>query len=262
MTRAADWDAASYHQVAQPHAAWGADVLGRLELRGDELVLDAGCGSGKVTAQLLERLPRGEVIAADASPAMLAQAQSGLQRYADQVSFIQTDLLEIDRALGVRRVDLVFSTATFHWIADHQRLFGALHNVLRPGGKLIAQYGGGDNLAEFMRTSDAVAARQPYAQTLNNKKLWRFFYTPQQEQAWLAQAGFTSIEAWLEPSPQTFADAPALGEYMRTIVLSSHVGVLPEAQRDAFVNEVAEEIIKRQGSPTLDYVRINVTAVA
>src|SRR5438067_13929126 len=99
MTGGADWDATRYHRVAQPHAAWGANVLDRLELRGDEVVLDAGCGSGRVTAQLLERLPRGRVIAADLSPAMLAEARSVLQPFGDQVAFVQADLLDVDRAL-------------------------------------------------------------------------------------------------------------------------------------------------------------------
>src|SRR5438105_15197627 len=110
--RAADWDARRYHRVAQPHAAWGANVLDRLELRGDEVVLDAGCGSGRVTAQLLERLPRGRVIAADLSPAMLAEARNTLQAYADRLTFVEADLQEIDCALS-EPVDVVFSTATF-----------------------------------------------------------------------------------------------------------------------------------------------------
>src|SRR5579872_1804276 len=135
MRHAADWDAVSYHQVARPHLAWGADVIERLGLRGDEVVLDAGCGSGRVTAQLLERLPRGRVIAADRSPAMLSEARSTLAAHAERVRFVQTDLLEIDARLAeAERVDVVFSTATFHWIADHARLFTALHRVLKPGG--------------------------------------------------------------------------------------------------------------------------------
>src|ERR1700681_3495808 len=100
-TSPANWDAGSYHQVARPHAAWGATVLDRLRLTGDERVLDAGCGSGRVTAQLLERLPRGHVIAADQSPAMLAEARKTLAAYADahQVTFLEADLLDIDRTL-------------------------------------------------------------------------------------------------------------------------------------------------------------------
>src|SRR5690348_7585666 len=122
----AEWDATRYHRVAQPHAAWGASVLDRLELRGDERVLDAGCGSGRVTAQLLERLPEGHVIAVDNSRAMLDQARQTLAAFGERVTFVEADLLEVDRALAGDTVDLIFSTAVFHWIRDHSRLFAAL----------------------------------------------------------------------------------------------------------------------------------------
>jgi trans-aconitate 2-methyltransferase len=256
-----DWDAARYHRVAQPHAVWGASVLDRLELAGDEVVLDAGCGSGKVTAQLLERLPRGRVIAADLSSSMLAEARATLAPFGQRVSFVQADLLEIDRALEADSVNAVFSTATFHWIDDHARLFAALHQVMRkPGACLVAQFGGGDNLAEFMRATEAVAARQPYAEHLLGKKLWRFYYSPEQTRARLGSAGFTSIEAWLEPSPQTFADAHALAEFARAVVLRNHLAALPAALHDAFIDDVMQQIRQRLGDWTLDYVRLNVDA--
>src|SRR5579864_2799123 len=179
--QATDWDAQRYHRVAQPHAAWGASVLDRLVLRGDEVVLDAGCGSGTVTAQLLERLPNGRVVALDLSPAMLAEARTSLAAFAPRVSFVQANLLEIDQAIEPASADAVFSTATFHWVADHARLFAGLRHVSRDGARLVAQYGGGDNLAEFMHATDAIATKPAYAEYLQGKALWRFFFTPDQD---------------------------------------------------------------------------------
>jgi trans-aconitate 2-methyltransferase len=262
MDRAADWDATRYHRVAQPHAAWGANVLDRITLRGDEVVLDAGCGSGRVTAQLLERLPRGRVIAADRSPAMLAEARNTLGGVSDRVTFLEADLLEVDRVLPRGHVDVVFSTATFHWIADHQRLFNALHEILQPGGRLVAQFGGGHNLAGFMQATDAVAARPPFVARFAGCDLWRFYDWPEQTRAHLEAAGFSSVEAWLEPSPQTFSTHASLAEFCRAVVLSSHLAVLPEALRDPFLNRVVEEIAARQGGLVLDYIRLNADAVA
>jgi trans-aconitate 2-methyltransferase len=258
----ADWDAARYHRVAQPHAVWGASVLDRLVLRGDEMVLDAGCGSGRVTAQLLERVPNGHVLAADRSRAMLAEARTTLERFGTRVTFVEADLLEIDRALEPGSVDAVFSTATFHWIDDHARLFGALRRVMRAAARLIAQFGGGDNLVEFMRATDAVAARQAYAAQLKGKSLWRFYYSAEQTRQRLQAAGFTWIEAWLEPSPQTFADAEALGDFARAVVLRNHLAELPPELHQAFVDEVTEQIQQRLGGWVLDYVRLNVDASA
>jgi trans-aconitate 2-methyltransferase len=261
MARRADWDASTYHRVAQPHAAWGASVLERIELRGDEDVLDAGCGSGKVTAQLLERLPHGHLFAADQSPAMLAEARTTLAPYAERVTFLQTDLLDIDRSLR-QKVNVVFSTAVFHWIADHPRLFAALRGVMHPHARLVAQCGGAGNLASFMRATDAVAARVPFAHSLGGRDLWRYYATPAETQARLQSAGFSAAEAWLEPSPQVFADPHALADFARTVVLSSHVAELPDPVRDDFVKQVVQEIARREGRFSLDYVRLNIQASA
>jgi trans-aconitate 2-methyltransferase len=260
MTSGADWDATRYHRVAQPHAAWGANVLDRLRLAGDELVLDAGCGSGRVTAQLLERLPRGRVVAADHSPAMLAEARNTLAAYAERVTFLQTDLLDIAEALQATQVDVIFSTAVFHWIADHPRLFVALRQVLEPGGRLVSQFGGGTNLQRFMRAADAVASREPFASRLDGKALWRYYATPEETEARLLQAGFKDPRAWLEPSPQTFADPTALADFCRGVVLSNHMAVLPDNLRQAFADQVVDEIAQREGRLSLDYVRLNVDA--
>src|ERR1051326_1516031 len=229
-----DWDAQRYHRVAQPHAAWGASVLDRLRLNGDEVVLDAGCGSGRVSAQLMQQLPNGRLIGVDNSPAMLTEARATLATYGDRVSFIQANLLELDQSLAPDSVDAIFSTATFHWIDDHQRLFNALRAVARPGAQLVSQFGGGDNLREFMRATDAVASEPAYAKYFEGKALWRFYYTPDQTRARLAAAGFTKIETWLEPPPQTFADQDARGDFARAVVLRNHVCVLPESLQADF----------------------------
>jgi trans-aconitate 2-methyltransferase len=262
-TPPANWDAGRYHEVARPHAAWGATLLDRLRLTGDERVLDAGCGSGRVTAQLLERLPRGHVIAADLSPAMLAEARKTLATWAaeQRVTFVEADLLDIDRALD-RTVEVILSTAVFHWIADHPRLFAALRKVLRPTGYLVAQCGGAGNLANFMRAADHVAAQAPFAAVLQGLDLWRFYYTPEETEARLLAAGFARAQAWMERSPQQFTDAAALGEFCRAVVLTSHVAALPESLRDDFVDRVVTEIARREGAWTLDYVRLNLDAFA
>jgi trans-aconitate 2-methyltransferase len=155
--RPRDWDAASYERVSAPLEAMGRDVLDRLQLRGDERVLDAGCGTGRVTAALLERLPRGEVIAVDGSPAMVEQAR---ERLGDAADVRVADLLELELE---QPVDAILSTATFHWIADHNRLFTRLRENLVPGGRLAAQCGGQGNVAELEAAARTVGEREPFA---------------------------------------------------------------------------------------------------
>src|SRR4051812_36552112 len=151
-----DWNAPSYERVSAPLEAMGREVLDRLDPRGDERVLDAGCGTGRVTAALLERLPRGEVVAVDGSPAMIEQAR---ERLGGGVDLRVADLLELRLE---KPVDAILSTATFHWIADHDKLFARLLEVLNPGGRLVAQCGGAGNVADVDRAARTVGAREPY----------------------------------------------------------------------------------------------------
>ena len=145
---AREWNAAAYEGLSSPQTRWGAEFLGRLELRGAEDAIDAGCGTGKVTGLLLERLPRGTVLAVDGSRAMV---EAAAERFAGEprVRVEHQDLLELEVE---EPVDLVFSTATFHWIKDHERLFDRLARALKPGGRLAAQCGGEGNISRATRS--------------------------------------------------------------------------------------------------------------
>ena len=129
---APDWNAEKYQRVSEPQWNWGLKVLAELALEGNETVLDAGCGTGRLTAVLLERLPAGRVVALDVSKAMLEVAQRELERFGERVAFIHGDL----SALGLHhRCDVVFSTATFHWVLEHAAMLRGLFDALRPGGR-------------------------------------------------------------------------------------------------------------------------------
>src|SRR3954451_16269129 len=132
MPEARSWDGAEYDRLSTPMERLGREVLERLELRGDETLLDAGCGSGRLTELLLERLPEGRVITVDLSPSMIEAAR---ERLGDRADLRVADLVGLD--LGGETVDVVFSTATFHWIANHDELFASLRAALRPGGRLV-----------------------------------------------------------------------------------------------------------------------------
>jgi len=243
--RPREWDAATYDRVASPHVRWGSEVLSRLALAGDECVLDAGCGSGRVTEQLLRRLPRGQVLALDASAAMLAEARRRLSGYGSRVHFIQADLTQ---PLPLQRLlDAVFSTATFHWIADHGALFRHLAAAMRPGAQLVFQCGGAGNIASVQAALHRVGDGWPGP--------WRFA-TPEETRAALAAAGFTTIEAWLSEEPVAIAPGEPLETFLRTVILGAHLDRLPASEHAAFVKAVAALLPR----PEIDYVRLNVVA--
>jgi trans-aconitate 2-methyltransferase len=243
---ARDWDAETYHRVSGPQVAFAGAVLDRLALEGHETVLDAGCGSGRVTLMLLERLPHGRVIAVDQSPSMVEHARDAL---GDRATVRQADLMELELD---EPVDAVFSSAVFHWVPDHDRLFAALHEALRPGGRLVAQCGGAGNVARFLAAAKEVAAEPPFAEHLAGwEGPWNFAGAEQTAER-LERAGFADVQTWLEPYP-VVPDDPA--DYLRTVCLGYHLEQLPEALRDDFV-----EMVLARSSPELDYVRLNITA--
>ena len=243
--KSGDWNAASYDRVADPQARWGAEVLARLPLAGDETVLDAGCGTGRVTELLLARLPRGRVVALDASAAMLAEAGRRLEPFGHRVSFVQADL---EQPLPIAEpVDAVLSTATFHWVLDHDALFANLAAVLRPGGWLVAQCGGFGNIATLLDIAKEV---HPGFRRVHN------FQTPEATRERLERSGFESIETWLSPAPTPFETIPQFEAFLETVCLRTFLEELPPDQRAPFVHEVAT----RMPAPQLDYIRLNLTA--
>jgi trans-aconitate 2-methyltransferase len=248
--RIVDWDAVTYDRIAGPQEEWGREVLARLELNGDETVLDAGCGSGRVTRLLLERLPSGHVIGVDASPAMIelaAQAFAG----DDRVELIVGDLVELELP---HPVDAIFSNATFHWIADHRRLFEVLYACLAPGGQLEAQCGGEDNVAELVRNLEALQGDARFAPYLRGFRPNWNFASVEDTRTRLARAGFEQIECGLErrrvqpPDPRAFFRAGGPG---------SHLEHLPAELQDTFTDALLGSMPRPF---TLEFVRLNISA--
>jgi trans-aconitate 2-methyltransferase len=240
-----EWDAETYDAIADPQFRWGSAVVDRLELVGDETVLDAGCGSGRVTALLAERLPRGHVVALDGSRSMLETARRRLASFGGRIRFVHADLmlpLPLDDP-----VDAILSTATFHWVPDHDALFSNLAAVLRPGGRLVAQCGGAGNLAAVVRALEALGA-DPFT--------GKVFATPERTEERLRAAGFEDARCWLHAEPTPFESTDALAIFLRTVVLRDHVRSMTGPQAESFAHDVVARLPRLE----LDYVRLNIDA--
>jgi trans-aconitate 2-methyltransferase len=240
-----DWDATTYDRIADPQFRWGVAVLDRLEVARGDTVLDAGCGSGRVTEALLERFPDANVYALDGSPSMLEQAAERLAPYGGRVTLVHADLME---PLPVEAVDSVFSTATLHWVPDHERLFANLAGAMRPGANLVAQCGGAGNLATV--TS---ALEQLGAATFEGNKV---FASAEDTTARLERAGFDEIRCWLHDEPTPFASLDDLATFLKTVALGAHVDDMTHGEADAFALDVASRLPRLE----LDYVRLNIDA--
>jgi trans-aconitate 2-methyltransferase len=241
-----DWNAGSYDVVSTPQQKWGAAVLERLELRGDERVLDAGCGTGRVTQMLVDRLPDGRVVAVDGSPSMVDAARRLLDPA--RVEVICSDLLELSLD---ETLDAAISTATFHWIADHDLLFRRIRAVLRPGGAFVAQCGGRGNIDRVRRLADRVIGETAYAEYFAGWPGPWNYATVEDTRRRLEAAGFAVDRCWLEPAPII---PPHPREFLETVICAPYLERLPVELRDPFLDAIEAGL---GGDPVLDYVRLN-----
>ena len=240
-----DWDAKTYDRLASLQEGWARRLLEeRLRLKGDELVLDAGCGSGRVTRLLLERLPSGVVLGVDGSPSMIENARESLAAFGDSLLLLNLDLLELDSAIveeatGRPTVDVIFSNATFHWIADDERLYGRLFEVLRPGGRLEAV--------------ERATARPEFEEPLRGFWPWHF-RSAEETVPRLHAAGFADVHCWYEEGHFEPEDPRA---WVSVVGLAPHYEHLPEELHQPFTDAVMEGL----PDPLVHhFVRLNISA--
>jgi len=254
-----EWDAGAYHQISNPQFAMAVPVLARLPLRGDEIVLDVGCGTGRVTELLIERLPHGKVIAVDVSSNMLNTAREYLSpAYGQRVTYVQADAAALPLA---EVTDAIFSTASFHWVLDHQALFHSLFAALEPGGRLVAQCGGGPNLQRIHLRSDALMHGAEFAPYFPNwREPWEFADADTTARR-LEAAGFMDINAWIEPSPIVQPDAETFATFLTNVILRHHLSRLPTRElQQAFVAHITALAAADTPAFELDYWRLNIDA--
>ncbi len=254
-----EWNATDYHRISEPQVSWGKKVLARVHLRGDEMLMDAGCGTGRLTAELLQSLPRGRVVGVDLSENMLAGARDHLARdFPGRFSLVAADLqdLPFDRVFNG-----IFSTAAFHWVLDHDRLFRSLFRALRPAGWLTAQCGGGPNLARLRERTDELAATAKYAQYFAGFHEPWVFNNAKDAAVLLQRAGFVEIGTSLEPALTILEDSAKYSEFVRTVILRRHLERIPDGElRTDFVAALAAQAATDDPPFSLDYWRLNLDA--
>jgi trans-aconitate 2-methyltransferase len=253
-----EWNSSEYHRLSQPQVSWGKKVLARLKLRGDENVLDAGCGTGRLTADLLEGLPNGRAVGVDLSQNMLRAAREHLKGFGSRASLVAADL----KALPFCEVfDVIVSTAAFHWVLDHDLLFANLHRALRLGGRLHAQCGGGPNLARLRKRMSDLARTDEFAPYLGGSADPWLFQDAQSMHGTLRRAGFVEIETSLESAPTVLEGGQPYVDFVRTVIVRTHLEKLPdESARLLYIEKLAELAAKDDPPFLLDYWRLNLSA--
>jgi trans-aconitate 2-methyltransferase len=264
-----DWNASRYHAISDPQFEWGLRVLRRLAPRAGERILDLGCGTARLTAVLLETMGYGHVVGVDRSEAMLQEAArrtsarppvTVLHDATADPSHLNYVLADGGALPFADVFDGVFSTAALHWMPDHDAVFASVYRALAPGGRFVAQCGGGPNLERlFSRAADLMRDQAFAAHFTAWERPWEFADVPTTMMR-LERAGFRSVQVTLEWAPAVFPDRDSFGEFIGLINLRPHLAYLPDADRPAFVAALTDRAETDPDPFTLDYWRLNIDA--
>lgn len=243
------WRGQAYDKVADPQHRWGVRVIDRLPPSGLSRILDAGCGSGRVTEELLGRHTNARVVGIDSSSSMLQAAARRLERFESRIDLEEVSLDDSAALRGLGVFDAVISTGTFHWVIDHDEMFAALRSLLSVGGVLASQSGGEGSVLAVRTILEDLGVEW---QSMNN------YANADDTTARLEQAGFEDIDCWMTDEPVTFDDPEALRAYVLDGVIAPYVSDRPKAERI----ELAQTVADRLPDPALHFVRLNIRAVA
>lgn len=250
-----EWNADRYHAIASPQQAWGRRVLDRLPLVGTERVLDVGCGTGRLTEEIAQRVPHGLAVGVDCSAAMLETAAPWLRERSPRTKLVRADAA----ALPFRRAfDAAFSGATFHWIPDHAALFRSIITALRPGGRLVAQCGGGPNLALLYGRADGLMRAARFARYFEEWTEPTYFADVDTTKRRLAAAGFVDVDVSLEAAPTSFDGPEEFRDFIANVCVRHQLARLPNAERQSFLRDLTVAAAGDSPAFTLDYWRLNI----
>ncbi|MDJ0781367.1 MAG: methyltransferase domain-containing protein [Desulfosarcinaceae bacterium] len=256
------WNATDYAENSGAQLEWARELIAKLDLKGDEALLDIGCGDGKVSARLARVLPLGRVHGIDLSADMIQLARERFDgRSHPNLRFQQMDAARIQLARGF---DVAFSTAALHWVADHPAVLRGVRACLKPGGRLLFQMGGRGNAQAVYEALQTVVPQGDWRPHLEAVAFPYHFLTPAQYEAWLPACGFRLRRAELIPKEMRHPDREGLKGWLRTTWFP-YTDRLPEEMRDPFLEAVVARYLEHHppaadGRTRVQMVRLEIEA--
>jgi len=253
-----EFDGDKYARVSSHQKEWGARLIGELDLKGDERILDLGCGDGALSAKLADLVPQGSVLGIDASRGMIEVAAKHVR------ANLRFELLDIGALAFSDAFDVVFSNATLHWVKDHRRLLANTLAVLSPGGVLRFNFGAEGNCANFNRIVKSAMADERFSRYFAGFD-WPWYMPRLSEyEALLAEFPFRDARAWIENADRHFGDAAAITGWIDQPSIVPFLARVAEADKGAFRNAIVERMLAetRQSDGTYfeTFRRMNVFA--
>jgi trans-aconitate 2-methyltransferase len=257
------WNAADYAANSVVQQNWARELIAKLNLRGDEHILDVGCGDGKVTAEIAHHLPNGTATGIDASPQMIEFAKKTFPPA--KFSNLRFRVMDARKIKFERQFDLLFSNAALHWIDDHEKILRGAAAILKSNGRLIISCGGKGN------AQDVFVALRPEMRLKRWREFFRkmpkpyFFYASGDYEKWLPKFGFKIQEIKLAPKGATYDGAAGFAMWLRTTWIP-YVQRVPENAREEFIAAVTERYIAKHpsdadGKVHVKMVRLEIDAI-
>jgi len=256
------WDANTYDIVSNAQEEWAKFIIKQRKWSGNEVVLDAGCGSGRITKMLSQLIRDGKIYAVDNDPNMIKKATEILGSI-ENIHIIQSDLTDMHFENMQTRFDIIFSNAVLHWILDHDKVFKNFYNLLNPKGELLIQCGGFGNLKRTISVINTVKDLSGFKHYFSEwKQSWNFA-KPFDTKNLLEDIGFKDVHVYLSNSNINFDSKSNYLLYVKTVVLGPYLKYLPSEQlKNKFVEAISNLIEKDYPELkwNLDYVRLNILA--
>ncbi|MEW6554438.1 MAG: methyltransferase domain-containing protein [Actinomycetota bacterium] len=256
------WDAADYHDSSSQQKKWGRELFPKLNLRGDERVLDIGCGDGRLTVELSELVPSGAVVGIDSSPEMISFARDSFPP--EDYPNLSWQVMDAQELSFDGEFDVAFSNAVLHWVPDQGLVLRGVERSLKGGGRLLFQMGGRGMAANVVQVMMSVLSRGDWGRFFHDFALPYRFCGPEEYTRWLEDAGLRPLRVELVPKDMTHEGSRGLTAWIRTTWLPL-TQRLPEDLREGFIAAIVEGYVERfppdaEGLVHVDAVRLEIEA--
>lgn len=261
------WDAKNYHKVSSIQETWAIELLSKRKWKGNEVLVDAGCGTGRVTKIISNILKEGKIYAIDLDHNMIENAKLNLKDQ-ENVIFIKSDLSTVELP---EPVDIIFSNAVIHWIKDHYNLFSNFLKLLKKSGEILIQCGGKGNLGTIQPILDLTRKSNAFKGYFQDwEDPWNFA-SAEETYSMMERVGFKKVETSLTKKIAKFSSFEEYKLFMKTVVMKPYLSYLPSDYNnqiiDSFIDcffkyykESIKGLTKVPNDYNIDYTRLNIRA--